>query len=681
MGFRAVLFHAVATLSRSQKKAVFLAVDTSLTAIAASFLLFTPSDFLAVETAMFLCLLAVFSAATSAYLGLPRIKLNAYGRHSAGVTAKFAAFNMLWLTALSQTLQMPINAFVAAEFGVLLFLACVGSRYAMLNGLLWVLRRGKTVQRVLIYGAGDTGVHMALALRNHPWIRPIAFVDDDVALQRLSIAGLQVINPAQLEIALQGLSIDLVLLAMPSTSASRIAQITRRLMALGLDVQKLTPLGHLPATETPPTGMATENPQILLGRSEVTEDLPSIGTAYRGRVVLVSGAGGSVGAELCRQLIKLHPKALVLYERSEIALYAIDRELRESAQAQDIQIIPVLGSVTDGRLAHRTMVDTGTDVVLHAAAYKHLPLVEVNPVAGLANNVLGTQIFAQAAKSAGVGRFLLISTDKAVRPTSAMGATKRFAELVVRDFANWPSATQFSTVRFGNVLGSSGSVLPLFRDQIKRGGPITLTHEDVTRYFMSIAEAARLVLISGSLRSFGSGGSIFVLDMGKPLKIKSIAERMIRAEGLTVKTRDNPSGDIEIVVTGLRSGEKLHEELFFDGPMLTTPHPKILRTQGLGVPEKALSAALRAAEVAVQAGDQRAARAVLDLWIDASVPAGGDKPNTANLREAAFLSGYGGANGIVQKKRVADTQTPGVDSKTLNKRAETHYSAVSATIC
>lgn len=301
---------------------------------------------------------------------------------------------------------------------------------------------------------------------------------------------------------------------------------------------------------------------------------------------------------------------------SEPALYTIDRELRELGQDFRTKIIPVLGSVTDARMARLVLAQHGIDTVFHAAAYKHVPLVELNPVAGIANNVFGTRTMADACVEEGVARFILVSTDKAVRPTNVMGASKRLAELVVQDRAKRSPRTRFSIVRFGNVLGSSGSVIPLFRDQIARGGPVTLTHEDVTRYFMTISEAAKLVLTAGSFKEPADQSSnpapvtpdVFVLDMGKPVRIRQLAEQMIHGAGLTVKSEENPNGDIEIVVIGLRKGEKLHEELLIGQGLLTTPHPKILRASEESLPELEMAHALRTLGGFMATGEAEAAR-------------------------------------------------------------------------
>jgi len=355
-----------------------------------------------------------------------------------------------------------------------------------------------------------------------------------------------------------------------------------------------------------------------LGRDPVNDLRPEASDAYGGKCILITGAGGSVGSELCRQLLRYKPKTIVLFDVSEIALYTIERELAGRADAAEINFIPILGTVTEARQVRALLAEHAVDVIFHAAAYKHVPLVESNPIAGLVNNVLGTRTLAEAALEEGVKRFILISTDKAVRPTNVMGASKRMAEFVVQDMARRSNSTDFSIVRFGNVLGSSGSVVPLFREQIKRGGPVTLTHEDVTRYFMTIAEAANLVLIAGGL-SMSRGpheGDLFVLDMGQPIKIRDLAERMIKAAGYSVKSAANPDGDIEVVVIGLRPGEKLHEELLIKPGMLTTPHEKILRVQEHGLTSVEMSSALRELRNAVAVGNAAAARAVLETYVE-----------------------------------------------------------------
>ena len=603
-------------LSRRQKRMVFLAIDAMLAPIVFAIALWLEADFDGPNFMLQLLALLCMACIASLALGLPRIKLNAYGRHAALATAKFAGLVLLGLVVFCQITMTPVDVTILAEFGILLFLAGLASRYAMLTVLLWVLRQGQPRRRVLIYGAGDTGVQMAIALRNHQSILPVAFLDDNVDLQAVTVSGLPVFSPARLPTIIRELAADRVLLAMPSASAQKLAQITRKLQALGLDVQALPSFAQLIGTEAAPAPVGPGPSSALLGRRAFGSDMPDVGNTYAGKVVMVSGAGGSVGSELCRQLLVHRPKTLVLFERCEIALYTIDREMRDLTAGQDMKIVAVLGSVTDARLARSIMIETGAEVVFHAAAYKHVPLVEANPLAGLANNMIGTRIFAQAAANAGVARFILISTDKAVRPTSVMGGTKRLAELAVQDMASRNKNTHYSIVRFGNVLGSSGSVLPLFRSQIARGGPITLTHEDATRYFMTIAEAAQLVLVTGAFSGGGGLGDVFVLDMGRPIRIRDLAEQMILAEGLRICDKAAPDGDIEIVITGLRPGEKLHEELLIGQDFLPTPHPKILRAQEAGLSEFAMEIANSSALEAIERGSQSAARAVIATWVE-----------------------------------------------------------------
>lgn len=633
MSPRAALFRYVNGLSRPQKHAIFLTLDSVLAPLVFILVFHHSSDLDGLKEFAFAAALSGMAAVASIVFGLPRIKLNAYGRHAVLATAKYAAVLILGLCLLHQIANVAVNPHLLEAFTVLLFLACMGSRYIMLTVLLWVLLQGQTRCRVLIYGAGDTGQQVAIALRNHPRIFPVAFLDDDVDLQVITVAGLSVFSPARLETLLRDLAISRVLLAMPSNSAPKLARITRKLRALGIEVQLFPSFAQLVGTEEADASHIIESPNHLLGRRTLTEQMPNVESAYRGRVILVSGAGGSVGSELCRQLMSLGPKTVVLYESSEIALYKIDRELRDQSYRQDIQIVPVLGSVADAQLACASMIKSGVEVVFHAAAYKHVPLVETNPVAGLSNNVLGTQIFAEAAIRAGVAKFVLISTDKAVRPRNIMGATKRLAELVVLDQASRSPKTWFSTVRFGNVLGSSGSVLPLFREQITAGGPVTLTHEDVTRYFMTLSEAARLVLVSATFLKADRVGDAYVLDMGQPIKIRDLAERMINAAGLTVKNDANPAGDIEIAITGLRQGEKLHEELLTSGQLMPTAHPKILRSQERGLSELDMARALNAIHLAVQKGDQSAARAAVSAWVEGFPKGVNRQPDLANNSE------------------------------------------------
>lgn len=397
------------------------------------------------------------------------------------------------------------------------------------------------------------------------------------------------------------------------------SRLQKRVILLGLDclsaVLALPFFADLVGIRNSGQRIAPFQVSDLLGRNGLDHDLPGINHDYAGRNILVTGAGGSIGSEICRQLMSSGAASLVLLDHHEPSLYAITRELQD-AQAE-LAIHPVLGSVCEASLVRHAIAQHKIDVVLHAAAYKHVPLVEANMIEGIRNNVLGTKILADEARRAQVARFTLISSDKAVRPVGIMGCSKRLAEMVVQDLARRSSTTAFSIVRFGNVLGSSGSVIPLFQDQIARGGPVTLTHADVTRYFMTLSEAVRLVLLAGT---FSRGGDVFVLDMGAPVPIRNIARQMIEAAGYRVRDEQNPSGDIQIVVTGLRPGEKLHEELLIGSDMLTTPHPKILRAQESHLSELEMASALQSLRRAVDARDTEAMSGLLHRWIQKDGP-------------------------------------------------------------
>lgn len=592
---RSFLLTSVRRLSRRHKAAILLAVDAGLAPVALA--LAGGADGPVVLA------VALAAGGGTFCLGLHRIKLDAYAGQALGRSGAVAALaaGIFWALTGAGAAQV-------LQFALALVLLWAAARAAMRQLLVALLRAGQPVTRVMIYGAGRAGAQLVAALQGHARIRAVAFVDDSPALHGLTVAGLRVHAPERLATLARDLQVDRVLIAMPSAAPARVAHLVRQLRALGLDTAQVPSLSQLVGTTE-----GTAAPARFLGRPSVEVTAPTGAGAYAGQAVMVTGAGGSVGSELCRQVLAMGPARLILFEMSEYALYAIDRALREAGTG--VEIVPVLGSVTDGRLLREVMRAQGVTVVLHAAAYKHVPLVEANPVAGLANNVLGTRTLAEAAVECRVRRFVLVSSDKAVRPANVMGATKRAAELLVQDIAARAPGTAFAMVRFGNVLGSSGSVIPLFREQIARGGPITLTHPDVTRYFMTMDEAARLVLVAGS---YGGRGhcDVFVLDMGRPVRIADLAAQMIAAAGLTLRDATHPEGDIEIVVTGLRPGEKLHEELLIGDGLLPTPHPRILRAAERGLSPMQVASLLREARGAVASGDAVAARAVLFAHVE-----------------------------------------------------------------
>nr|WP_277603882.1 nucleoside-diphosphate sugar epimerase/dehydratase [Acinetobacter dispersus] len=428
-------------------------------------------------------------------------------------------------------------------------------------------------KRIAIYGAGDAGQQIAAALHRSDDHLPVFFIDDYASLQGQTVGGLKVFP---VEKALQRFKkdrIEEILLALPSVGRVRKAEIIQQFEIARLKITELPGLTRLVDGEIQVSDIQEVDIIDLLGRDPIPPISHLIAKNIQNKIVMVTGAGGSIGSELCRQIIKNQPKMLVLYELTEFALYDIDKQLRQTATCE---IVPILGTVQDQQKLERIIEQYHIQTVYHAAAYKHVPLVECNPIAGLKNNAIGTANSLNAAVKKGVETFVLISTDKAVRPTNVMGASKRMAELYCQAVAETKPATQISIVRFGNVLGSSGSVVPLFKQQIAKGGPITVTHPEVTRYFMTIPEASQLVIQAGAL---GSGGDVFLLDMGEPVRIQDLARQMIKLSGLKVRETGSLDGDIEIAYSGLRPGEKLYEELLIDQDNTEyTEHTRILRS-------------------------------------------------------------------------------------------------------
>ncbi len=612
-----VFYSIVMALSRGQKQWIFALIDAAMAPLALILAMLLTASVRG-EPAELSHLLPLTVALASVaggltwWLGLPRVKLNAYEMRSAVRTATFALLVTGACIALDTVMGPGLAAGTHIMSGMLLLFLAVSWRLGLLHLTLEVYRRGQTRLRVMIYGAGQTGQQLVAALRHDNFINPVAFIDDNPTLQTLVVAGLRVYAPSQAADLAEQLKIDRIVLAMPSISTPALARIAQRLRSVGVEVHALPSFAEMMGEG----GLHNRRPEPvplddLLGRNRLESELPGVSHAYAGRRIMVTGAGGSIGSELCRQILACAPDCVVLVEQSELALYRIDKELRDLSVGPEI--VSILGSVTDAGAMRDALAEHRVDVVLHAAAYKHLPLVESNPIPGLENNVIGTKVMAEAARDCGVERFILVSSDKAVRPTNVMGASKRLAELVIQDLATRSVRTRFSMVRFGNVLGSSGSVIPLFEEQIARGGPVTLTHESVTRYFMTIAEATRLVLLAGS---FARGGDVFVLDMGDAVPIKRLARQMIEGAGYTVRNDENPDGDIEVVVTGLRPGEKLHEELLISPDMLTTPHPKILRAQESYLSEFEAATAMKDLREAIANRDEAAARAVIARWVE-----------------------------------------------------------------
>jgi len=495
--------------------------------------------------------------------------------------------------------------------------------------------RNDGLPRVAIYGAGSAGNQLVAALRMGKAMRPVAFIDDDGSITDRVIAGLQVYQPEQLQRMIDDTGAEEILLALPSVSRSRRREILNLLEGYPLHVRSVPGFMDLASGRVKVDDIQEVDIADLLGRDAVPAQGDLLQHCIIDQTVMVTGAGGSIGSELCRQILGQAPRTLLLFEHSEFNLYTIAGELEQRILREGlaVQLIPILGSVRDQAKMLDVMRAWQVDTVYHAAAYKHVPIVEHNIAEGLSNNVFGTLYTAQAALQAGVSNFVLISTDKAVRPTNVMGSTKRLAEMVLQALSNelapvlmgdtgnvsQVNKTRFTMVRFGNVLGSSGSVIPLFHKQIKNGGPLTVTHPKITRYFMTIPEAAQLVIQAGSM---GQGGDVFVLDMGEPVKIVELAEKMIHLSGFSIRSERNPLGDIAINFTGLRPGEKLYEELLIGDNVIATRHPMIMSANEDYLAWDVLKQRLEALRAATSADDFATVRQLLRDTVSGYVPGG-----------------------------------------------------------
>lgn len=517
---------------------------------------------------------------------------------------------------------------VPRSLGILqpvLFLLLVGGSRALAR--FWLANlggpRGRSEGRLLIYGAGTAGVQTASAIGISRQFVVLGFVDDDDAKVGRSINRVPVFAPSDVPDVVARLGVTDILLALPSSSRERRNRIIAGLRSVPVHIRTLPGLADLATGRVTVQDFKELDIEDLLGRDPVPPNTDLLARTLAGKVVLVTGAGGSIGSELCRQILAERPHQLLLLDHNEFGLYSIHQELHglSIAGGHGAELIPLLGSVSNPQRLQEVCDTYRPATIYHAAAYKHVPLVESNPAEGIVNNVFGTLNIARAAMASGVGQFILVSTDKAVRPTNVMGASKRMAELVLQALAgqaeNGP--TCFGMVRFGNVLGSSGSVVPLFRGQLASGGPLTVTHPEVTRYFMTIPEAAQLVLQAGAM---ATGGDVFVLDMGEPVKIMDLAHRMVELSGLTVRDEAHPAGDIEIAITGLRPGEKLYEELLIGDNPSPTVHPRIMKAHEdcLSWPE--LEVHLDTLRRASENGDVQAIKAVLRACVQGYVPQG-----------------------------------------------------------
>jgi FlaA1/EpsC-like NDP-sugar epimerase len=621
-------------LPRPLKRVVVLALDAGLCVLSVwlafylrlgSFVPLTGAALWPVLASVVLALPIFISAgfyrAIFRYSGLPAMM--AVGRAMLLYGVPFAAiFTFVGVDGVPRT--------VGLIQPILLLLLVGASRAAArvwLGGLYQKQMRLASLPQTLIYGAGSAGRQLASAMSNSAEMRVVGFLDDDDRLHGQVLNGLPIHNPADLEEILNGSLIADVLLALPSVSRQRRNEILNALKPHKVAVRTLPGLSDIATGKVKLSDVRELDIDDLLGREPVKPNGLLLNLNTHNKTVLVTGAGGSIGSELCRQILKTQPKQLLLVDMSEFALYLIHQKLQTLVaedDGPDIEIVPLLASVCDEVRMHEIMDTWKPHTVYHAAAYKHVPLVEHNPAEGVRNNVWGTWVCAEAALRNKVRNFVLISTDKAVRPTNIMGATKRLAEMVLQALAEAGAGTTgakttFSMVRFGNVLGSSGSVVPLFREQIKNSGPITLTHADMTRYFMTIPEAAQLVIQAGAM---GQGGDVFVLDMGQPVKIIDLARRMVELSGLTVRDEQRPDGDIELNVTGLRPGEKLYEELLIGDNPQPTQHPRIMKAQEQFLSWPLLEPKLNALSLAMSVNDVALIRGLLQQLVSGYEPSG-----------------------------------------------------------
>ena len=544
---------------------------------------------------------------------------------------RFIGFGEIWLifqTTSIYALLWGVIGFMASLEGIprsviiinwlLIFLAMTGWRIVakwLFSTI--VSNQNFSIKNVLIYGAGSAGRQLSRALEQSNEYRPLALVDDSIEIQNQTINGLKVISSENLRELIDRKNISEIFLAIPTLSRKRRSEIIELLEPLPVIVRSLPSLSDLAQGRVKVEDLKKINIKDILGREPVSPRSALLETKITNKVVMVTGAGGSIGAELSRQILNLKPYKLILFDLSEFSLYHIELELKTLENSNSVDIYPILGSVKDKVKLEIICKHFKVQTIYHAAAYKHVPLVEFNQLEGVMNNIFGTLSAAQSAVNAKVETFVLISTDKAVRPTNVMGATKRVAELILQALAMESSNTCFTMVRFGNVLESSGSVIPLFKRQIKEGGPVTVTDKEIVRYFMTIPEAVQLVIEAGAM---AEGGDVFLLDMGMPIKINDLALKMIQLSGLQVKDQDHPNGDIEIQYTGLRPGEKLYEELLVGDNVVKTEHPLIMRAAEDFIEWKVLEPLIKKMNKAVENFDYLEARKILMELVSGYAP-------------------------------------------------------------
>jgi FlaA1/EpsC-like NDP-sugar epimerase len=620
----------ILTLPRPVKRLVALSVDLSLCVLTVWLAYYLRLDeFISLTRGSFWASGAKWAMLTSVCIALPIFVISGLYRAIFRYNGLPAVITITRAVAVYGLLYAMIFTVVGFEgvprtIGIIqpiLLLLFVGASRALAR--IWLGDRYQTILRrasrpkILIYGAGSAGRQLAAAMVNSHEMQVVGFLDDDKRLHKQILNGQPIYNPAKLADLVSTLEISDVLLAMPSTSRKRRNEILNGFKGVPVLVRTLPDINDIAQGKVNISDLKELDIDDLLGREAVVPDAILLSKNIVGKVILVTGAGGSIGSELCRQILATGPSKLLLIEQSEFALYAINQELESKIIDGHVVLVPLLASVQHADRMNEIISTWRPDTVYHAAAYKHVPLVEHNPAEGIRNNVLGTLRTAQAAVAHGVADFVLISTDKAVRPTNIMGASKRLAEMALQALAETSLNTKFSMVRFGNVLGSSGSVVPRFRQQIRDGGPITLTHADITRYFMTIPEAAQLVIQAGAM---AKGGDVFVLDMGESVKIIDLAKRMVELSGLTVKDDQNPHGDIEIEITGLRPGEKLYEELLIgNNPELTT-HPRIMKAHEEFLAWVVIEEKINVLELALNINDVSGVRLMMQELVQGYAP-------------------------------------------------------------
>lgn len=615
--------NSLAHLPRSQKRILMLSVDVigiPLVLWVALTLRFGTTSYDSAGTEWMYVAALLTSVLVFARMGLYRAVIRYLGPRAVFAVMTGVSTSVVLLAILAllwPSRAMPVTALPIYWAFALIYVG--GSRF-LVRGLL-NFRWSNGTQRVVIYGAGGAGVQLATGLVRSGRYHPIAFIDDNTSLQGSTINGLEVFSPRSLPDLVRNEGVAAVLLALPSQTRRRRQEILKSIEPLSLLVQTVPDYGDILSGNARVEDVRDVDAGDLLGRDPVPPNARLLDACIAGKVVMVTGAGGSIGSELCRQIIRLRPAQLLLFEMSELALYNIDRELKalQTSEGLAVDVVALLGDAHHKHRVKEILQIYGVQTIYHAAAYKHVPIVEQNIIEGIYNNTFSTWHAAEAALEARVETFVLISTDKAVNPTNVMGATKRFAEIVLQGLQTRSTYTRFCMVRFGNVLESSGSVVPLFREQIRRGGPVTVTHKDVIRYFMTIPEAAQLVLQAGSM---GKGGDVFVLDMGKPVRIADLAKRMISLMGLTVRDEENPDGDIEIVYTGLRPAEKLFEELLIGTNVTGTEHPMIMRAMEHSLPWHQVQQVLDEMSLALTRFDCDKARQLLMQTVAEYKPSG-----------------------------------------------------------